>query len=443
MGLLDFDLSKALNSDRGRLGLGLLAAAGPSNQGFGQRLQSALGYVQGQQDRDSQKQMQQFQMQELLAQAAARKREADKQAKSDAEEQAVNELAKRFSTPATQGTVDTSGVNAALPDYLRINPTPAIPAQAGGFDQKGFLANLPSVLNPLKAMEYSKKFAPKEVEYSTAPQFTPDGRAYLVGKDGSVKWLDGGIKPRERLHFQDVGGEVKGIDPFTGKPVSTLPKSGNPFSDLVVRGADGSMVPNAPLMGAKKQVAAAGASRNSTTVINKGADAFDVETAKLDAKELETLREGAKTAQSVLGTVASLRAAEKQGAYSGGGADARLAAANLIEGWTGIAPKGLVGSQIYNAEANKLILDRVKALGANPSNADREFLQKTVPQLATNAQARTAMADWMERQAQRSIKTYQDADAYARKNRGLGGFNSAPTQMDAPTSSVVDYGSLK
>lgn len=171
-------------------------------------------------------------MQDLIAQAAARKREAERQAKADAEEQAVSELAKRFQMPATQGTVDTSDVNAALPDYLRINPTPAIPAQAGGFDQKGFLSSLPSVLSPLKAMEYSKKFAPKEVEYSTAPQFTPDGRAYLVGKDGSVKWLDGGIKPRDKLVETNLGGKIGFRTEYSPEVQNLMDKTASPDAVL-------------------------------------------------------------------------------------------------------------------------------------------------------------------------------------------------------------------
>ncbi len=271
----------------------------------------------------------------------------------------------------------------------------------------------------------------------------------LAAKYGQI--LSSGINPQQAIamgvpvemvksYMESPNyGKVKGVEvngqivnPYDAAPIGKpIPKQANPYSDMVISDATGAIVPNAPLINAKKQVAAAGASRNSTTVINKGQDAFDVELGKLDAKELETLRESAKSAQAVIGTVNNLRAAEKQGAYSGGGADARLAAANLVEGWTGIAPKGLVGSQIYNAEANKLILDRVKALGANPSNADREFLQKTVPQLAANAQARAQMADWMEKQATRSIKAYQDADSYARKNRGLGGFNSVTLPANA------------
>lgn len=148
MGLLDYDFSKALNSDQGRLGLGLLAAAAPSNQGFGQRLLSALGYVQGQQDRDAQKQMQQFQMQDLIAQTAARKREAEKQAKADKEESDIQAFSKNFYKPEIKPEIYADGTQMG-------------PAQPGSFDMQSMLKQLPGagVISPLKAIEYAQKFA--------------------------------------------------------------------------------------------------------------------------------------------------------------------------------------------------------------------------------------------------------------------------------------------
>lgn len=238
------------------------------------------------------------------------------------------------------------------------------------------------------------------------------------------------------------------VDPYAGTAQGpAIPQQAppvNPRSDLLIPDPKdpSRLIPNVPLIGAKSQVASAGAGRTTNTVINAGPKAFETELGQLDAKQLGKYRDNAETAQSLLGTVANLREAEKAGAYSGGGADIRLGVASLIEGWTGIAPPGLVGSQIYNAEASKLILDRVKALGANPSNADREFIQKTVPQLATSAEARKQMADWMEKTASKSIDLYQRADQYARQNRGLGGFNvitpSAPKAPGLPDISAIE-----
>lgn len=175
----------------------------------------------------------------------------------------------------------------------------------------------------------------------------------------------------------------------------------------------------------------AGASRTNLNV-NTGAKAFETELGKLDAKQLGDYRDAAQTAQGTLQTISNLEAAEKQGAYSGGGASTKLAVGSIINGLTGATPKGFVGSQVYNAEANKLVLDHIKVLGTNPSNADREFIEKTVPQLNTSAEARQQMTDFMARKANQAIDTYGRADGYARKNSGLGGFAAMPPFKAAP-----------
>jgi hypothetical protein len=227
---------------------------------------------------------------------------------------------------------------------------------------------------------------------------------------------------RDKVQFKDVGGQLVPVTEFGDIPANVTPlqKTGDPFKDMLVRGASGELVPNQPLVQAKGTVARAG--RSMVTVNNKGPEAFDVELAKLDAKQLDQWRDKSEQARSSLSTAQRLKAAEEQGAYSGGLADQKLAAANLINGITGVNPKGLVGSQLYNAEASKLVLEHIKGLGANPSNADREFIEKTVPRLATSKEAREAMVDFIERSAIRTIDTYDQMDIYARQNRGLKGF---------------------
>jgi hypothetical protein len=226
---------------------------------------------------------------------------------------------------------------------------------------------------------------------------------------------------RQKVQYKDVGGKLVPVTEYGDQPtgVKPLDKTGNPFSDLVLS-KDGVMVPNAPLVKVKGQIAEKG--KSNVTVNNKGPAAFDVELSKLDAKQLDQWRDKSEAARNSLSVAQRLKDAEAKGAYSGGLADQKLAAANMINGITGITPKGLVGSQLYNAEASKLVLEHVKTLGANPSNADREFIEKTVPRLATSQEARQQMAEFIEKSAQRTISTFDTMDQYARANRGLGGF---------------------
>lgn len=238
--------------------------------------------------------------------------------------------------------------------------------------------------------------------------------------------------PNPMSTFQEGGkAPAKGIA-VNGRIVSPyavgeeVPPQANPASDLLVPDGQGGFKPNTQLVGLKKEIAQAGKPNQQTTVMYAGPKAFATELGKLDAEQLNKWRTGAEAANGTLGVVENLRNAEAKGAYSGATADARLAGARFVEAVTGVAPKGMVGSELYNAESKKLILEHIKTLGANPSNADREFIEKTVPQLGTSAQARAAMTQFMERKAMQQIDLYRRADAFARQNNGLGGFNQFP-----------------
>ena len=73
---------------------------------------------------------------------------------------------------------------------------------------------------------------------------------------------------RDKVTFQDVGGEKVAVTEYGDRPVGVAPlqKTGNPFSDLVVRDANGNIVPNTPLVQTKEGIARAGASRTNVAV---------------------------------------------------------------------------------------------------------------------------------------------------------------------------------
>ena len=172
------------------------------------------------------------------------------------------------------------------------------------------------------------------------------------------------------------------------------------------------------------------AGATNVSLSNIGPKAFETELGKMDAEQLGKWRDGAMAAQSTLGSVQRLEDADSKGAYSGGAANLKMTVGSYINGLTGATPKGQVGSELYTAEANNLVLSQVKALGANPSNADVIFIQKTVPQLSTNAEARKALTKFMREKAQASVGLYQRANAHARKNSGLGGFEAVEPASD-------------
>lgn len=275
--------------------------------------------------------------------------------------------------------------------------------------------------------------------------------AKIRGADGSerVGYVDIN-SPNPEATFRSLGTQpVKrefvngvGVNPYTGEPQGqAIPKQApapNVASDLLIPDGKGGYTVNTQLVGVKKEIANAGKPTMTSTIINAGPKEFEKELAKLDAKQLDALRANADAANNSLTTVQNLRDAVKQGVYSGGGANAKMLAANLINGMTGATPKSLPGSQLFNAEASKLVLDHVKALGANPSNADRDFIEKTVPMLATSPQARDQMINFIEAKATKTLDVYRRADAYARKNHSLGGFDLFPQQGGNDVRSQAD-----
>lgn len=76
---------------------------------------------------------------------------------------------------------------------------------------------------------------------------------------------------RDKVQFKDVGGQLVPVTEYGDTPQNVRPidKTGNPFSDLVVRGPDGRMVANAPLVGVKQGIARAGASNVSVNMPDK------------------------------------------------------------------------------------------------------------------------------------------------------------------------------
>lgn len=71
-----------------------------------------------------------------------------------------------------------------------------------------------------------------------------------------------------------------------------------------------------------------------------------------------------------------------------------------------IAPEQVANSEQFSAVANQFVLNSIKSLGANPSNADRDFIEKTVPRLSTDPRALPLLLDYMETKARAQVDGY-------------------------------------
>ena len=190
------------------------------------------------------------------------------------------------------------------------------------------------------------------------------------------------------------------------------------------------------VMSAKKQIAQAGANRTSVNLPAAESE-FSKELAKLDAKQLDGYRDAADKSVGAVSRVQAMRKAVDSGVYSGSFAGDRTKLANFFEtiGAPGVDRNKLANSQEYQKHAKELVLSVLKeGVGStNISNADLAFVNETVPQLETSPEARTRLLNYIEGRSQSNIDRFQQADAYARKNRTLGGFKpSAPAAPPAP-----------
>jgi hypothetical protein len=380
MGLLDFegpdDPKRAFLL---QLAGGLLANRGTLAQGMGQGLMSAVpAYYQARGAND--KRLEEAQQRE------ARQLEIQHtRGLLDRENQWNSTAAKYFGSPTAnfpQG--DDEG-----------NPMPQIPPS---MDWSGFMHEAPRI-DPTRALGLQAQLA------------------QINQREGPLK-----VNRNERL-----------VDPRTGRVTLDAAPDLPPGMRM---GANGQPEYMPAYVQGQTQIRAAG--RPQTNVnLPPAQKAFEVELAKLDAKQLDDFRDSAVKAQNGLSRIGEMKRLAQEGMYSGWGASGRAGAANFFQ-TLGLPfdPTKLENSQQYNKHAKELTLSMLKeGVGTqNISNADLAFVNETVPQLETNPKARLALLDYMERRLGQSVERFQNADSYARERGGLSGFNYQPgPKREQPT----------
>lgn len=181
---------------------------------------------------------------------------------------------------------------------------------------------------------------------------------------------------------------------------------------------------------------------NLKTPLSESEKAFASERGKLDAKELDDLRNAATKAQSGLARIQQMKELEGKGVYTGSFAEGRAGIANFFS-TIGIPldPEKLANTQEYQKHAKELTLNLLKeGVGANQiSNADLKFVNETVPQLETSPEARKNLLNYIESRLNSSVDRFKKADEYATANNSLRGFIYQPEQAQQPETRVRKY----
>lgn len=319
-GLLDF-----VNTPEGQ---GLLAATfgGLAGARRGQPINSlgraglaGLGGYTGAQDR-IETQRQNATQQEMAALALSKAR------RDETNEQGLLGLQSQFFTPGSAGTAGNADVNAALPPEMQMGAMPATPARAPQFDVQGYTntALNKGLMTPGQAMALQASMAKDStINKLDVKDFTPAS----VAKYAQTKnYAD--LVRMDKLHFADTGGAIAGLDPFTGQPKAAAPKTGNPFSDLVIADGQGGFTPNSPLVGVKRDLAKAGASNTNIRVENKTGDGLAAQVGPM-MKESVSAAEGA--AKQIDAANRIISAVDSNKMFAGTGAELRLTAAQISD----------------------------------------------------------------------------------------------------------------
>ena len=163
----------------------------------------------------------------------------------------------------------------------------------------------------------------------------------------------------------------------------------------------------------------------SVSVTVEGEKSFAKQMGEEDAKAVVEARKLRNTAIGELSSLNEMATRNQQNITSGTFASGRVGVANFFNtiGLLGANDvKKLANSEVYTKSAGDLVLAKIKALGSNPSNADREFIVRIVPQLENSPQARAELISYLQKRANDVIKESSSLESYARQNKGLSGY---------------------
>jgi hypothetical protein len=269
----------------------------------------------------------------------------------------------------------------------------------------------------------SQLISKEKPELTSGEMKNANAIALLEGPQGSPAYNAKYASELQRLTSKAEGRPLIkeiGVAEGTREPVYTYQEGNNPPQQITYKTVNGQQT-MIPYTGGVDRTTA----KTTLTVDAKGQEAFTVELAKDDAKEVKNARGIRDAAIGELGTLQKMQELNQQQLMTGSFATGRVGALNLLNtlGMTSSTDTNkLANSEQYTKVTGDLLLDKIKKLGTNPSNTDREFIAKIVPQLENSPQARQELVNYLVKKANNVVAETTRLDTYARKNKGLEGF---------------------
>jgi hypothetical protein len=224
---------------------------------------------------------------------------------------------------------------------------------------------------------------------------------------------------RDEVKWEDTGGQKVPVTKYGDRPTNVKPldMTGNPYKDLVLS-KDGVMVPNAPLVNVKGQIA------------QKGATKVDART--FNTQESEQSKTYGKTLGEIRGTITQAGFdAPKQIAkldrmdallqgIDGGAAAPTLAQVSSLANSFGIKLDKNLGPKEAAIALAVNMASGMRQPGTGPmTDKDFDNFLKQVPDLSKSAEGRKAIMTTMRASVQRDLEAAKFSREYAKRNNGV------------------------
>ena len=245
-------------------------------------------------------------------------------------------------------------------------------------------------------------------------------------------FVEAGVDPAQ----MQLGPAGQVYNPRTIQPGQVF---NNP-NDLMQIGPDGATVVNRPLVGARQEIAAAGAARNTnvTNVNTKPDNAYFTERRKDQANQFAELE---KAAQSAVNQVAALdRFIKANETGTAGGAQPLVSSVQNFLSTFGYEPKSLQDVRVMEQVIGDILGNKMAELGARGlTDKDMQILREALPRVNIDRESRKNVAEIIRRASIATIDNYRaarDEEAriypeFSRNNPVPLWFKNAPTAAQA------------
>lgn len=424
MALLDF-LGNGWDDPRSNAILGLAGGLLSARGGAG--LAAGIEGMQRAQSNDLRSQLARLQ----IRSAQRQDREQERQATQD---EALREAARASFVTPEQANAQSMGPAVG---------GGAVPTVQPGFDASGYIQRL-YALDPMKAMTVQQAMAKDTpINKLDAKDFTP---ASLAKFSQSRNYGD--LVRLDKLHFQDTGGGISAMNPFTGEKVNQVAKTGDPFSDLVLGDGAGGLRPNQPLLDARKAIAKSGAANTSVRIENKMGEGIAAQVGPM-LRESASAAEGA--AKQLDAAQRIVRAVEGNKMYAGTGANIGLTAAQLADtlGFAGQTTQEKIANTrtAMQGLAQLTLAGRAQMRGQGAiTESESKLAERAISgDISMTPAEIKLLANAAARSARYTSSEHQRKLDQVRRNPDLAGMTPFYDVAPVPEEprNVVDFGSLK